>query len=698
MTLLHRPVAQLGSPAHVECWKGGCNCLEGSGRTHLLKQSSDLAGTSKVRTPPQTPPGSPFQIRGASVLTNLPSPQQNDLNAIDCDFLDDDPWPGISENSEGRYVLNNESPSGGLEDMFRHPVLPVRQMEATAEVQTHRSNGFYERALIPLMRRSHSPTLGLLTPQPQNGTTDNGPDLQSCFSAWNTRPGFHLSSARPSVVPSNGDARASSNPSNITLSLSRRSPDPIRQAQFEAESSDPSASESDTPRIGARFKAPSETGGSNPGLNLVGRLRPGFDGLPARPRKLRMMRSALGAHSPPRPRAREEGEDDGDRGLDNSSGGEDGSDPEGDASGEERGGDADVSDGVDDMAADVDEEDSEYDPEEGSESESEYDPDEDEEERPTKKPRSARGPSLARSSSSQSLAGSEGSGGVFPPRKKGRFTEEMDRVFLQRLGELFRQKVMLKDSFRYFPGRTPRQLRRHWMRVKHKYGIGSIKNVENVLARLGPLKKEKDPLSLRQLSSYFKLPMEEACARFNERRGQQLTFQKFRQLFQKHGISRWPYRQVMAGKPISEVITEAKAAVQETQARHAAAEQVPEFLPEGGAELALPGPPANRAATSARQKAPLPGVTGHAKPGGRPRLVGPPSKGAAIGGNGHAKVKSGKHAAGRRFPLAHKPAAAEMPALEEQPPKNAPAGRGRTHKGLMEGSVFDPKKRSRSRK
>lgn len=65
-------------------------------------------GTSKVRTPPQTPPGSPFQIRGASVHTNLPSPQQNDLNAIDCDFLDDDTWPGISENSEGRFVLNNE--------------------------------------------------------------------------------------------------------------------------------------------------------------------------------------------------------------------------------------------------------------------------------------------------------------------------------------------------------------------------------------------------------------------------------------------------------------------------------------------------------------------------------------------------------------------------------------------------------------
>lgn len=32
----------------------------------------------------------------------------------------------------------------------------------------------------------------------------------------------------------------------------------------------------------------------------------------------------------------------------------------------------------------------------------------------------------------------------------------------------------------------------------------------------GPYCAEKDPLSLKQLSSYFKLPMEEACARFNE--------------------------------------------------------------------------------------------------------------------------------------------------------------------------------------
>lgn len=128
----------------------------------------------------------------------------------------------------------------------------------------------------------------------------------------------------------------------------------------------------------------------------------------------------------------------------------------------------------------------------------------------------------------------------------------------------------------------------------------------------------------------------------------------------------------MAGKPVSEVLTEAKAAVQELKAREAAAEQVPEFLPEGGAELALSAPPADRSVTTARKTTRRPGVNGNAQPGGKPRLMVPPNKGAAVAGKGHAKggVKSGKHAAGRRFPLAHKPAAADMPALEEQPARN----------------------------
>jgi hypothetical protein len=32
------------------------------------------------------------------------------------------------------------------------------------------------------------------------------------------------------------------------------------------------------------------------------------------------------------------------------------------------------------------------------------------------------------------------------------------------------------------------------MRVKHEYGVGSIKNVESILAKLGPLKKGEDTL------------------------------------------------------------------------------------------------------------------------------------------------------------------------------------------------------------
>jgi hypothetical protein len=116
----------------------------------------------------------------------------------------------------------------------------------------------------------------------------------------------------------------------------------------------------------------------------------------------------------------------------------------------------------DDLGLDAGKDDPEYEPEEEqeeeAESDSEYDPDEDSDDdvRPKKKQRGSRAgsQSLARTNSSQSLAGSETSGGgVFTPRKKGRFTEEMDRVFLQRLGELFRQKVMLKDTYRYFPGR-----------------------------------------------------------------------------------------------------------------------------------------------------------------------------------------------------------------------------------------------------
>lgn len=262
------------------------------------------------------------------------------------------------------------------------------------------------------------------------------------------------------AFPSVSEERDTNAPSDARLSENALKP-VWAEASFRVPSPE---SETITPRIGAPYKAPTEPGDLNSRLNLVGRLRPGFDGLPARPRKLRMMRDALS----PRLAAgalelEAEYSDDGAGGRDRpfSDGGravDDAGSEEGTSS-EDSAPDDVVSDGFDDVADDVGEDDSEYDPEEGSESESEYDPDEEDEARPAKKPRgtgsaAARGASLARTSSSQSLAGSEGSGGgVFPPRKKGRFTEEMDRVFLQRLGELFRQKVMLKDSFRYFPGR-----------------------------------------------------------------------------------------------------------------------------------------------------------------------------------------------------------------------------------------------------
>jgi hypothetical protein len=299
-----------------------------------------------------------------------------------------------------------------------------------------------------------------------------GPVRPSAFAP--PRSTLHPGSSTPFKCPSRTAARADS------LFLSPLAPN--------------------TPRLGPANRALSETRARARKLDgaahLVGRIRPGFDGRPARPRKLRMMREALQVALVPAHTQRgvdvsrgndDEGEEgNGEalqvalpahlQGADDVSRGYDDEGEEGD--GEEGGSEVDdvgdYDDGVGaeagagvgaDVGLDAGKDDPGYEPEEEqeeeAESDSEYDPDEDSDDdvRPKKKQCVARGsqagsPSLARTNSSQSVAGSETSGGgVFPPRKKGRFTEEMDRVFLQRLGELFRQKVMLKDTYRYFPGR-----------------------------------------------------------------------------------------------------------------------------------------------------------------------------------------------------------------------------------------------------
>lgn len=129
----------------------------------------------------------------------------------------------------------------------------------------------------------------------------------------------------------------------------------------------------------------------------------------------------------------------------------------------------------------------------------------------------------------------------------------------------------------------------------------------------------------------------------------------------------------MAGKPVSEIVSAAKAAVQEMKAQEAAAQKLPDFLPEGGAELALPAPPQSGGDASVpparrkgrRSKA----AKNRSRQGGLERAAkGEDRRGPVNVG----VVKNGKHAAGRRFPVGRrglKPAAfgPEMPALEESP-------------------------------
>lgn len=74
----------------------------------LLTSILDDSGTSAIRSQNQTPPGSPFHTAGASVQSSLPSPQQHDLSAINCDFLDDYTWAGMSYPSVGHYGLSND--------------------------------------------------------------------------------------------------------------------------------------------------------------------------------------------------------------------------------------------------------------------------------------------------------------------------------------------------------------------------------------------------------------------------------------------------------------------------------------------------------------------------------------------------------------------------------------------------------------
>lgn len=94
--------------------------------------------------------------------------------------------------------------------------------------------------------------------------------------------------------------------------------------------------------------------------------------------------------------------------------------------------------------------------------------------------------------------------------------------------------------------RSERQLRRRWVRLKRKHNIVTISGVQDVLDKLPPIPVEPGPITLEQLVDCFKLPMQDACQKLSVGRPQVLTTQRFRQLFQKHGIARWPYRQVRA--------------------------------------------------------------------------------------------------------------------------------------------------------
>lgn len=82
------------------------------------------------------------------------------------------------------------------------------------------------------------------------------------------------------------------------------------------------------------------------------------------------------------------------------------------------------------------------------------------------------------------------------------------------------------------------------MRLKRKHDIVTISGVQEVLDRLPPIPNEPGPITLEQLVDCFKLPMQDACQKLSIGRPQVLTTQRFRQLFQKYGIARWPYRQV----------------------------------------------------------------------------------------------------------------------------------------------------------
>jgi hypothetical protein len=149
----------------------------------------------------------------------------------------------------------------------------------------------------------------------------------------------------------------------------------------------------------------------------------------------------------------------------------------------------------------------------------------------------------------------------------------------------------------------------------------------------------------------------------------------------------------MAGKPVSEIVSAAKATVQEMKAQEAAAEKLPDFLPEGGAELALPAPPhsgGDASASPARRKGRRSkGAKNRARQGGRG--LERAAKGGSEDRRGPANigvVKNGKHAAGRRFPVAKrglKPAAfgSEMPALEESPQPEGESTGARLYRLLM---------------